>query len=80
MLSLSFLFILTHLLLLILLPVEAEPLLPLPLERLLLFVSEMKVVLLLAKFELYLCNAAKPPFEIKICRHFFLQIRYKRKS
>jgi hypothetical protein len=52
-LSLSSLFILAYLLFLFLLPVEAEPLFSLPLERLLLFVSEMKVVLLLEKFELY---------------------------
>jgi hypothetical protein len=45
---------------------EAEPLFSLPLERLLLLVSEMKVVLLLTKFVLYLSNAAKLPFERKI--------------
>jgi hypothetical protein len=51
--------------------VEAEPLFPLPLERLLLLVSKMKVVLLLTKFGLYLSNAAKLPFNRKICQQFF---------
>jgi hypothetical protein len=44
---------------------EAEPLFPLPLERLLLLVSEMKVVLLLAKFVLWLSKAEKNTFSNK---------------